>query len=72
MTEQERKDAIAKYDSLWEAYLHQLKKLNSLRALAERGVEGERAAAVNAIRDQRISVLEAKLEAVTQWIRIAT
>lgn len=59
-----------KYDRLSAEYVRQHEKLQNLRALVERGEGGEKKAAANALRDQRISTLEAKLDALYEWARL--
>lgn len=45
----------------------QVEKLDRLRELSERGEAGERIAARNARRDQRLAVLEAKMDTIWVW-----
>jgi hypothetical protein len=59
--------AREEYDRRWDEYVRQVKKLDQLRELAERGEAGERVAARNAIRDQRITCLEWQVSALVQW-----
>lgn len=51
-------------------YDMQCDKLKKLQALEERGEPGEKVAARNAIRDQRIAILEAKVSILWRWVEL--